>query len=169
MLGERLAQGQDATSRGVADEGVLVSACERAAQEARPDVVGKGVRRDAAFGKADEVGGGAGVDNGHWRLLLLRRQCLLLDFGYVIATLGQRIDIALDDELGISVFNGDDADAEVFRQCTLRRQLVAGVQRTACDVALDALIKMRVHALALEVGKAVGKHEVFLSEHIKSI
>lgn len=55
MTGERLTQRQNAASAGVADEGVFVRSGERVAQKACPDVIGKGVRRYAAFGEADAL------------------------------------------------------------------------------------------------------------------
>ena len=55
MTGERLTQRQNAAGAGVADEGVLVRSGERVTQKACPDVIGKGVRRYAAFGEADTL------------------------------------------------------------------------------------------------------------------
>ena len=55
MSGERLTQRQNAAGAGVADEGVLVCCGERVAQKTRPDIIGKGVRRYAAFGEADAL------------------------------------------------------------------------------------------------------------------
>ena len=55
MSGERLTQRQNTAGAGVADEGVLISSGERVAQKTRPDIIGKGVRRYAAFGEADAL------------------------------------------------------------------------------------------------------------------
>lgn len=55
MTGERLTQRQNAAGAGVADESVLVRCGERVTQKACPDIIGKGVRRYAAFGEADAL------------------------------------------------------------------------------------------------------------------
>ena len=149
MLGERLTQGQDAAGGGVADEGVLVGAGERAAQKTRPDVIGKGVGRDAAFGKAGDDGGGAGVQQRLARGGQLRSAWHLLNAGDVVASLRLGVDVALDEQLGVGVLDGDDADAEVFGEHSLGGQLVTCVQHTAGDIGLDAAVEMGVHALAV--------------------
>ena len=55
MTGERLTQRQNTAGAGIADEGVFVRSSERVAQKACPDIIGKGVRRNAAFGEADAL------------------------------------------------------------------------------------------------------------------
>ena len=149
MLGERLAQGEHAACRSVADERELVGTCERVAQKARPDVVRKSVGRHAALGKACEKLGCVRLRRRDLGSLHFRRRGGLLDISDVVTALGLGVDVAFDDELRIGVFDGDDADAKVFGERTLRGQLVACVQHTARNVVLDAVIEMCVHALAL--------------------
>ena len=74
---------------------------------------------------------------------------LLLDAGYVVATLGLGIDVAFDDELCVGVFDGDEADAEVFGEGAFGGELFVGVENATGDVVLDAFVEMRVHALSL--------------------
>ena len=148
MSGERLTQRQNAAGAGVADEGVLVRCGERVAQKACPDIIGKGVRRYAAFGKADA-----------WsRLCLECRQCLafcllwqrlLLNARHIVTALGLGIDVAFDNELGVGIFYGDEADAQIFGQHALGGQLFLGVQDAAGNIIFDAFVKVGVHALTL--------------------
>ena len=111
MSGERLTQRQNAAGAGVADEGVFVRSCERVAQKACPDVIGKGVRRHAAFGEADAWCICLWLKCRCCLALCFYRQRLLLNARYIVTALGLRIDIAFDNELGVGIFHGDEADA----------------------------------------------------------
>ena len=73
----------------------------------------------------------------------------LLNTGYVVAALRLGVDVALDEQLGVGVLDGDDADAEVFGEHSLGGQLVTCVQHTAGDICLDAAVEMGVHARAV--------------------
>ena len=109
---------------------MLVGAGECAAQKTRPDVIGKGVGRLARGGQ-------------------LRSAWHLLDAGYVVAALRLGVDVALDEQLGVGVLDGDDADAKVFGEHPLGGQLVTCVQHAAGDIGLDAAVEIGVHALAV--------------------
>ena len=111
MSGERLTQRQNAAGAGVADEGVFVRSCERVAQKACPDVIGKGVRRHAAFGEADAWCICLWLKCRCCLALCFYRQRLLLNARHVVTALGLRIDVAFDNELGVGIFHGDEADA----------------------------------------------------------
>ena len=73
----------------------------------------------------------------------------LLDTGDIVAALRLGVDVALDEQLGVGVLDGDDADAEVFGEHSLGGQLVTCVQHIAGDVGLDAAVEMCVHARAV--------------------
>ena len=140
---------------------MLIGAGEGVTQKAGPGVIGKGVGRHAAFGKA-QGSRGLGL---HQRLACLGLRCgqqLLLQLGHIIATLGLGIDVAFYEQLGIGIFHRNQADAQIFGQHALGGQLFAGFERAGKNIVFDAFIKMGVHALTLKIGKAIGKHGVNL-------
>ena len=62
----------------------------------------------------------------------------------------QGIDVPLRDELGVGVFNRDDADAEVFRKAALRGQFCAGRDLARQNVLADALIQVHIKAFGAD-------------------
>ena len=75
-------------------------------------------------------------------------QTVVADILDEVAKLFLRRDIAFDSELGVSVGDGDDADAEMLRERALGGQAVACMQDAGDDVLTDALVEIFVERRA---------------------
>ena len=74
----------------------------------------------------------------------------------------ERINVAFGEELGVSIFNRHDANAEILREVAFGRELFSGKDVSAYDIFFDALIKVMVEAICSRLGHIVSEHETDL-------
>ena len=80
------------------------------------------------------------------------------EFCDVVAALWQGINVAFADELGVGAFDGDGADAEIFRQSAFAWQLFASSECSALDVVADHFVERFVKLAFFYGCKIVRKH-----------
>ncbi len=76
----------------------------------------------------------------------------------------ERVNVAFGEELGVSVFNGHDANAKILRKIPFRRELIFGKDVSAYDIFFDAL-----EAVCSRLGHIVSEHETDLIEFVNLI
>ena len=81
----------------------------------------------------------------------------------------ERVNVAFGEELGVSVFNGHDANAEILREVAFGRELFFGKDVSAYDIFFDALVKVMVEAICTRLGHIVSEHETDLIEFVNLI
>ena len=74
----------------------------------------------------------------------------------------ERVNVAFGEELGVSVFNRHDANAEILREASFGRELFFSKDVSAYDIFFDALIKVMVEAICSRLGHIVSEHETDL-------
>ena len=81
----------------------------------------------------------------------------------------ERVNVAFGEELGVSVFNRHDANAEILREVAFGRELFFGKDVSAYDIFFDALVKVMVEAVSSRLGHIVSEHETDLIEFVNLI
>ena len=74
----------------------------------------------------------------------------------------ERVNVAFGEELGVSVFNRHDANAEILREVAFGRELFFGKDVSAYDIFFDALVKVMVESVCSRFGHIVSEHETDL-------
>lgn len=81
----------------------------------------------------------------------------------------ERVNVAFGEELGVSVFNGHNANAKILREVAFGRELFSGKDVSAYDIFFDALVKVMVEAVSSRLGHIVSEHETDLIEFVNLI
>ena len=81
----------------------------------------------------------------------------------------ERVNVAFSEELGVSVFNGHNANAKILREVAFGRELFSGKDVSAYDIFFDALVKVMVEAVSSRLGHIVSEHETDLIEFVNLI